>query len=178
MSQCKATNRQGNRCGRSAVPGATVCNMHGGKAPQVQAKAAERLLEAQATAYVQRFGGRTDIDPPTALLELVQAKRAEVGYWAEQLADREPESLIGAPELALLHKSQDQLASYSVGSLRAGVNGTTSDNAMQAARTLFTVMQRAIDQLGLTADQRQRALNVIARELDALVGPEHGEDDL
>lgn len=43
MSQCKATNRQGNRCGRSAVPGATVCNMHGGKAPQVQAKAAERL---------------------------------------------------------------------------------------------------------------------------------------
>ena len=108
----------------------------------------------------------------------MQAKRAEVGYWVEQLADREPESLIGAPELALLHKAQDQLASYSVGSLRAGVNGTTSDNAIQAARTLFTVMQRAIDQLGLTADQRQRALNVIARELDALISPEPGEDDL
>ena len=54
MSQCTATNRQGNRCGRGAVPGAAVCDFHGGKAPQVRAKAAQRLLEAAdpAAAYL------------------------------------------------------------------------------------------------------------------------------
>lgn len=42
---CKATNRQGNRCGRRPVPGGTVCRQHGGAAPQVQRKAKLRLLE-------------------------------------------------------------------------------------------------------------------------------------
>lgn len=170
MSQCKATNRQGNRCGRSAVPGATVCNMHGGKAPQVQAKAAERVLEAQATAYVERFGGRTDIDPPTALLELVQTKRAEVGYWSDRLATTDTQTLSASPELALLHKAQDQLASYSVGSLRAGLNHSTTpipEAAAQQARILFEIMQATFNHLGLSPDQRQQGLQFLADQLAA-----------
>ena len=42
--QCKATNRQGKRCGRSAIRGGRVCNLHGGSAPQVKAKAQLRLM--------------------------------------------------------------------------------------------------------------------------------------
>lgn len=42
--QCKATiKRTGERCKNPAIPGGTVCRFHGGAAPQVQAKAAERL---------------------------------------------------------------------------------------------------------------------------------------
>lgn len=40
---CTATNRQGKRCGRRPIPGGMVCTNHGGAAPQVQAKAEERL---------------------------------------------------------------------------------------------------------------------------------------
>lgn len=40
---CKATNRQGRRCGKSPIPGGVVCRMHGGAAPQVQEAAKERL---------------------------------------------------------------------------------------------------------------------------------------
>lgn len=45
MNTCKATNRQGTPCQRHPAPGATVCNLHGGKAPQVQTAAARRILE-------------------------------------------------------------------------------------------------------------------------------------
>lgn len=44
--RCTAHNRQGGQCGRNSIPGGNVCNMHGGKAPQVQIAARRRLLEA------------------------------------------------------------------------------------------------------------------------------------
>lgn len=42
--QCTATSRQsGKRCRRDAIPGGSVCATHGGNAPQVRAKAEQRL---------------------------------------------------------------------------------------------------------------------------------------
>lgn len=49
-NRCTATNRQGNRCGKAPIPGGTVCRMHGGGAPQVKAKALERLMALQHPA--------------------------------------------------------------------------------------------------------------------------------
>ena len=42
---CTATTRQGNPCRSPARTGATVCRMHGGSAPQTEAKAARVRLE-------------------------------------------------------------------------------------------------------------------------------------
>jgi hypothetical protein len=42
-AQCSATSRSGAQCSLAAIPGGTVCRFHGGSAPQVRAKAAERL---------------------------------------------------------------------------------------------------------------------------------------
>jgi len=55
MPQCTANSSQsGQRCRKEAIKGATVCRNHGGSAPQVRAKAAQRLLEAAdpAAAYL------------------------------------------------------------------------------------------------------------------------------
>lgn len=42
--RCTATSKQSHqRCKRRPIPGGTVCVMHGGKAPQVQKAARERL---------------------------------------------------------------------------------------------------------------------------------------
>lgn len=38
LAQCTARTRQGKQCGNGALPGTTVCRMHGGAAPQVQRK--------------------------------------------------------------------------------------------------------------------------------------------
>jgi hypothetical protein len=49
--RCTAKSKQtGNRCGRTAIPGGTVCRYHGGKAPQVAEKAMERLMRLQHPA--------------------------------------------------------------------------------------------------------------------------------
>ena len=59
MRNCRATNRQGNPCRQTAIPGGTVCVYDGGAAPQVKAAAERRLLAA--------------VDPAiTALVELLQ----------------------------------------------------------------------------------------------------------
>lgn len=60
--QCTATNRQGKRCGRSPIVGGTVCDRHGGKAPQVQRKARLRLLELvdPAIATLAREMGKAE----------------------------------------------------------------------------------------------------------------------
>jgi len=42
---CKATRRDGTPCRRAPIQGATVCRAHGGAAPQVKAKAQQRLLD-------------------------------------------------------------------------------------------------------------------------------------
>lgn len=44
--RCTATNRKGARCGNAPIMGGTVCRIHGGGAPQVQAVAATKVLEA------------------------------------------------------------------------------------------------------------------------------------
>lgn len=44
--RCKARNKQGNRCGKAAMKGGTVCRNHGGAAPQVKQSARARLAAA------------------------------------------------------------------------------------------------------------------------------------
>lgn len=84
--RCTATNRQGNRCGKSPIIGGTVCRMHGGAAPQVIAKAKERLqaLYPKAVVALDRLLGREEF--PTVQF---QASRfvieQEVGKAIERL---------------------------------------------------------------------------------------------
>lgn len=64
-SQCRATSKQsGKRCGRAAIPGGSVCRMHGGSAPQVQSRARERLLEMvdPALAKIRKLIDNADTD--------------------------------------------------------------------------------------------------------------------
>jgi hypothetical protein len=63
MARCRAhSSRTGKRCKRDAIRGGTVCRTHGGAAPQVKAKAQERLA-----ALVDPALGR--------LLELIAQKK-------------------------------------------------------------------------------------------------------
>lgn len=42
--KCTATNRSGERCGQAPIVGGFVCAQHGGKSPQAQRTARERLM--------------------------------------------------------------------------------------------------------------------------------------
>lgn len=43
--RCNGTNKVGKPCGRPPIKGGFVCPLHGGSAPQVRAKAQERLAD-------------------------------------------------------------------------------------------------------------------------------------
>lgn len=64
--RCHATNKQtGERCGNWSIRGGTICKYHGGSAPQVKAKAQQRLEAAalHAAGYLVRAVDPTrDVD--------------------------------------------------------------------------------------------------------------------
>ena len=51
MGRCTAKSKQsGQQCKQRPIPGGTVCHYHGGGAPQVRAKAMDRLMALQHPA--------------------------------------------------------------------------------------------------------------------------------
>lgn len=62
--RCTARSTQsGEQCRNRPVRGATVCSTHGGSAPQVRQKAAERVLEQQVAREIGKQGWEPVTDP-------------------------------------------------------------------------------------------------------------------
>ncbi len=61
--RCNATRPNGSRCKREAEDGAVVCDQHGGAAPQVRRRAAERLIMTadQAAQMLVRMMEDTEV---------------------------------------------------------------------------------------------------------------------
>lgn len=56
-TRCHARSKtKGTQCSKRPIPGGTVCRYHGGAAPQVKAKALERLMQYQDRAIDRLFG--------------------------------------------------------------------------------------------------------------------------
>ena len=148
--RCTARNNRGEQCRNRPIKGGSVCSTHGGSAPQVRRAAAARhaaeLVEADAAKAVALFGGKRDVHPAQALLELVQRKAAEVEYWRARVSDlheqdltfgvtkvesgvdRDQEKDVTTTEakpnilLVMLRQAEQDLAAYSAASLKAGVD--------------------------------------------------------
>ena len=92
MAQCTAHRQDGQRCRANAIRGGTVCYVHGGAAPQVKRKAAERIAEARdlATSALTRLLASGDVDTKVALdacvklTELVETLEGRVARREEQ----------------------------------------------------------------------------------------------
>lgn len=83
--QCRANSKQsGERCRRAATPGALVCRFHGSRAPQVAAKAAEALAEAEVREVVTQLG-ITPVENPLLALQHVAG---EVMAWKDAVRQR------------------------------------------------------------------------------------------
>jgi len=103
--KCRGKNKSGGPCGQYARKGGTVCNSHGGKAPQVAARAAVR-------AEVEAWGlGDTNVDPGEVLLKLVSQSAARAERYARLLEEAydAAERLKAAHEAELLFETADGL---------------------------------------------------------------------
>lgn len=86
---CKAHSRRtGEPCKNAAMNGTTVCRMHGGSAPQVRRKAAERIAEAahDAAALLVQFMEDPKNDKPLRT-RIAQDLLNRAGYTGRQSLD-------------------------------------------------------------------------------------------
>lgn len=74
----------GKRCKRLPTPGAKVCRMHGGAAPQTKRKAEERVAIAEAQRMVARAG--VDADPLEHLLDSLHTAYQLQLVWGSMVA--------------------------------------------------------------------------------------------
>lgn len=105
--RCSAHNRAGRPCGRYPVPGARVCRLHGGAAPQVKAAAEVRLVSERARAELLRFGAPADDVHPLEAAYRVMLEALGDREWARaQLAADVAET---GPAGALMADNQGRL---------------------------------------------------------------------
>lgn len=83
--RCNGTNRRGEPCGKPPIIGGTVCTTHGGKAPQVQRKALERLEDLiDPKRLLRELTGMVYSDLREAFDE--HGKLKPIHEWPENLA--------------------------------------------------------------------------------------------
>lgn len=193
--QCTAKAKQsGNRCKRAPAQGATVCNIHGGAAGPVKAKAAERTQQEAARRALMALGEPEPIDPAQALLDLiawkygevrwlrdkVQAVKDEVLVWGatehrEGMAQEGPVSVTtekAAPNVwwSLLRQAEDQLSEYASKALRAGVAERQIRLAEGQGAAIAGAVNMILDRLQLTAAQRGLVPTVVPEAFRMLKG--------
>lgn len=174
---CNGKKRQpeyeGETCKRPAGwgtthPGIGACKLHGG-GTRWHARFAE--VET-ARRQVALWGGRRDVHPAQALLELVQWKAAEVEYWRFRVSEIAEEDLTwgtskvktggddfgtteeAKPHIALtqLRLAERDLADYSAASLKAGVEARLVDVAASQAERLAGALRALVSDPRVTIE--------------------------
>jgi hypothetical protein len=126
-TQCVARSKQsGNQCSKQAIPGGTVCRYHGGKAPQVQAKAVARLTQARDMALDRLI---EQLEPPENefsaievkdLLAVVDKLTAKVQLLSGEATDRREDTRKHEVRVQL-EQELDALRARSLGGIDASV---------------------------------------------------------
>lgn len=194
--RCKAHTRSGKPCNNGKMPGQNVCRMHGGLKPsamrngeaRVAEQTRERLIDI-ALANVYGSDRPPNVDPETALLDAISWKYAEVVALRQQVSTVDVDTLAwgvtkirrseGGEEevteeagpstwLVLLHDSEDQLVRYAKAAHDAGIADRQIRLAEGQGRLLAVVVERVLDRLELTSDQRALVPVVVPAAFRAL----------
>lgn len=163
--RCTATNRAGDRCGRAAILGGSVCKNHGGGTPAVKAAAARRLAEAEAVATL----GEVDVIPvtnPLVTLGEVAAKTLALSdHLANLLADAD---LSKAPLFPAYERSLDRVERFLSAWVKHGFDERMVALHERQADLVDRFVSLVLDDLDLDASQVERAAEAKVRHLHVL----------
>ncbi len=177
--RCAATAKTtGRPCGRSPVPGATVCRYHGGLAPQVQAAARRRVLAAEAAVELAHLGVSIDTTPVEALEAMLAEAAGNVVVLRELVAGLR----LRSDQVTELEDDDGTLAVITFG---GAIAGQVRADSAEAKPHVFVVMYNderdrlaalavacaklGIDErrLRLAEIQTTRLFNAVQRSLEA-----------
>lgn len=175
--KCKGHKPDGSPCKNWAIRGGEVCGWHGGRAPQVRAKAKRRVLEAR----VARELGRLDVEPMGDPLRQMQVLAAQVWEWKDALGERV--AALGSirystdeggeqlrAEVALFERAMDRCSSVLTAMARLDIDERLTAVTEAQAGMLCGLLDRVMGRLGLPEEQRVLAAAAVVAELEVLVG--------
>lgn len=192
---CGAKKRDGEACRARPIKGGTRCVRHGGAAPQVQAKAAERVIEANARGILGRIDPTQPRENPVeTLLNLIHGKTAEVSWLRGKVQALQDEDLVWGlvqhdtgvgPEgpidketykaeqsiwWRLLREAENQLANWITMALKAGVDERRVRIVEAQGSLVAGAIKSILDGLNLTPDQSALIPVLVPQALRQLTG--------
>ena len=175
--RCTGTTSRGP-CRKAPVRGAPVCTSHGGSAPQVKAKAQERIAEEDARRTLGKLGAVLGPVEPVLnpLLELSKIA-GEAIRWkqviAERVAELEQLRYTGAggeqvrAEIALFERALDRCSTVLANIVRLNIDERLATITERQGHILASVVTSVLEKLDL-GDKVDLAREMIAVELERL----------
>jgi hypothetical protein len=175
---CRATAKTtGRPCKNNPGPGALVCHVHGGKAPQVKAKAAGRAAEAAARAACEALGVPVETTAEDALQDELNRTHGHVAWFRARIAglDGDPFTWAeGEPAWWQVYCAErEHLVAVCKAMLAADVQGRLVSVAKETAAQFGQILTAVCDALNLTPQQRALVPAVLPRALRVIdAGPD------
>jgi hypothetical protein len=163
-----ARGTAGQRCGSWPVKGSTVCEKHGGSAPQVRRAAAARLATAKAETAIAREAAKTGrvVLPNQNPLDVLEGAMTDIvrlkdrlGSVVDRLADeslrypgRAGEQLRG--ELQAYQSALRDTVKAAETMLKLGIAERRLEIQQAQAVLLSVMLDKVFNDIGLTPDQQ------------------------
>lgn len=174
-TQCRGTNKRGERCKRAPVKGASVCSKHGGNTPQVRAAATRRVsaakIKAQAEARLAHVGVEPVKDPLEELGKLASSSYSmmnALGARVNALEDISTYNYEGTEQLAveveLYERAIDRTHKLFNSLIKAGFNEREIKLQEQEALVVFSILEKVLAEIGLRPKQEREARLLLAQE--------------
>lgn len=176
--RCTAKSKQSQqRCKKwrqdeHELTGITVCEMHGGKSPQVRNAGNIRREEARAQKILDKRGYSRVEDPVEALADLAGEVVAAKDFFRERIETLRYEHRAGEQlraEVALYERALDRCLKVLSEITRLGIAERRQRINEAQALMILTILQNTLNSpdLGLTAKQKAIAGTVLQAELVA-----------
>ena len=173
--KCSGTrSTDGMPCEGWAVNGSKVCSAHGGRAPQVKAKAAERVLEQQARRELARLDVPPVDDPLTGMARIA----GQVVAWKDVLAEKvngltslryegESGEQLRA-EVALWERALDRCERFLTAMARMNIEERMARVTEKQAALVQDALHLVLGEMGFSLEQRRDAAARLGRHLRAV----------
>lgn len=174
--RCTAKSKQsGDRCGRYAIPGGTVCATHGGNSPVVREAGERRVLAVQiqqdAASTLAHLGVEPMENPLDELGKLASEARAltsALGARVNALEELEDYDDKRAPHIKvaveMYERAMDRTHRMLDSLVKHGYMERQIKLQEQEAAIVSGIIRRVIAGLGLTAEQQSMAMTALAEE--------------
>ena len=174
--KCSGRRTDGKPCKAWAINGGTVCAAHGGRAPQVKARAARNVAEQKAQALLE---GISDFEPITDPIAKLQHLAGRASRWLEVLegvvADlhrirytTQAEQIDG--RVVVFERAMDRTGKLLVDLARLNLDERSVRLQEAQVALVAEALGRALAESGLAADAQQAIRVRVAELVDAADG--------